>query len=155
MRTVAIAIPRSAHIHVQVDALTSVTAIVALAGGKVFDWHGLDPPMGLVGSAVTSAWAWGLLRDSSGILLDRTPADSDLRDEIRSAIESDGDAKITDLHVWQLGAGQFAAIVAIAAHAPLDADVYCGRMAMHEDLVHVTVEVRRVCDDADARKRAA
>jgi Co/Zn/Cd efflux system component len=88
MRAVAIAIPRSAHIHVQVDALTSVAAIVALAGGKVFDWYGLDPLMGLVGSAVVSAWAWGLLRD-----------------EIRSAIESDGDAKIIDLHVGQLGAG--------------------------------------------------
>lgn len=146
---------RSAYIHVLADALTSVTAIVALAGGKAFGWYWLDPVMGLVGSAVVSAWAWGLLRDSSGILLDRTPADSDLCGEIRSAIESDGDAKITDLHVWQLGAGQFSAIVSIAAHAPLDADVYRARVAMHEELVHVTVEVRRVCGDADAQKLAA
>jgi cation diffusion facilitator family transporter len=45
---------RSAYIHVLADALTSVTAIVALATGKFLGWSWLDPVMGTVGS-VTEA----------------------------------------------------------------------------------------------------
>lgn len=58
--------------------------------------------MGLVGSAVVFTWAYGLLRDTIGILLDRTPDSSDLPDEIRSAVERDGDSLVTDLHVWHV-----------------------------------------------------
>ena len=55
--------------------------------------------MGTVSSAVVAVWAWGLLRDTGGILLDRTPESSDLPDEIRRAVESDGDSLVTDLHL--------------------------------------------------------
>jgi len=57
--------------------------------------------------------AYTLMRDTSGILLDRTPPSSDLPDEIRRAVEKDGDSLVTDLHVWQVGTGKFAAIVSI------------------------------------------
>lgn len=133
---------RAAYIHVLADAMTSVTAIVALLTGKFFGWHWLDPVMGIVGSAVVSVWAYGLVRDTSGILLDRTPESSDLPDEIRRAVESDGDSLITDLHVWQIGSGKFAAIVSIVAHNPKPVDTYRELFREHEELVHVTVEVQ-------------
>ncbi|MEI9961380.1 MAG: CDF family Co(II)/Ni(II) efflux transporter DmeF [Limisphaerales bacterium] len=107
---------RAAYIHVLADALISVTAIIALVAGKFFAW--LDPVMGIVGSAVVAVWAYGLVRDTSGILLDRTPESSDLPDEIRRAVESDGDSLVTDLHIWQVASGRFAAIVSIVAHDP-------------------------------------
>ena len=132
---------RAAYVHVLADALTSVTAIVALTAGKFLGWSWLDPGMGVVGSVVVSVWAYGLVRDTSGILLDRTPGSSDLPDEIRRAIESDGDSLIADLHVWQVGAGRFAAIVAIVADHPKPAEVYREMLREHEELVHVTVEV--------------
>lgn len=75
---------RATHIHVLADALTSVTAIVALTAGKFLGWLCLDPVMGIVGSAVVFVWAYGLVRDTSGILLDSTAAASDLPDEIMS-----------------------------------------------------------------------
>ncbi len=114
----------AAYIHVLADALTSVTAIVALLAGKFFGWSWLDPVMGIVGSAVVAVWAYGLVRDTSGILLDRTPESSDLPDEIRRAIESDGDATITDLHIWQISVGRFAAILSVVAHDPKRAQDY-------------------------------
>ncbi len=40
---------RAAYIHVLADALTSVTAIVALTAGKFLGWNWLDPVMGIVG----------------------------------------------------------------------------------------------------------
>ena len=125
------------------DALTSVTAIVALTAGKFLGWNWLDPVMGIVGSVIVSVWAYGLVRDTSGILLDRTPKSSDLPDEIRRAVESDGDSRITDLHVWQVRAGKFAAIVCIVGHDPKSAETYREMFQKHKELVHVTVEVQR------------
>src|SRR5947208_9693016 len=131
---------RAAYLHVLADAFTSVLAIVALTSGKFFGWIWLDPVVGIVGSAVVFSWAYSLLRDTSGILLDRTPGSSDLPDEIRKAIESDGASVVTDLHVWQVGAGKFAAIVSLVAHEPKSCESYRERLREHEELVHLTIE---------------
>jgi cation diffusion facilitator family transporter len=139
---------RAAYLHVLADAFTSVTAIVALLSGKFFGWSWLDPVMGLVGSAVISVWAYGLLRGTSGILLDRTPESSDLPHKIRNAVESDGDSLITDLHIWQIAAGKFAAIISIVAHDPKSSDAYRALFREHEELAHVTVEVQHCHDQA-------
>jgi Co/Zn/Cd efflux system component len=80
-------------------------------------------------------------------LLDRTPASSDLPDEIRRAVESDGDSMVTDLHVWQVGVGKFAAIVCVVAHAPRTSEEYRGRLREHEELVHITIETQH-CREA-------
>jgi cation diffusion facilitator family transporter len=141
---------RSAYVHVLADALTSVTAIVALVSGKFFGWSWLDPVMGMVGSAVVSVWAYGLVRDTSGILLDRTPEACDLPEEIRRAVENDGDSSIADLHVWQIAAGRFAAIVSVVAHDAKPAQVYREMLQAHEELVHVTIEVQQCREVEDS-----
>ncbi len=133
---------RAAYVHVLADAFTSVLAIIALTGGKFAGWSWLDPIMGIVGSGVVFSWAYALMRDTSGILLDRTPPSSDLPDEIRRAVESDGDSLITDLHVWQVGTGKFAAIVSIVAHEPRSSDEYRELLREHEELVHLTIETQ-------------
>lgn len=133
---------KSAYVHVLADALTSVTAIIALVCGKFFGWAWLDPVMGLVGSAIVAVWAYGLIRDTSEILLDRTPASSDLPGELRKGVESDGDSRVTDLHIWQVGEGKFAAIVTIVAHKPQTMEAYRQRLAIHEELAHLTIEIQ-------------
>jgi cation diffusion facilitator family transporter len=133
---------RAAYVHVLADAFTSVLAIIALTGGKFAGWSWLDPIMGIVGSGVVFSWAYTLLRDTSGILLDRTPPSSDLPDEIRRSVESDGDSLITDLHVWQVGTGKFAAIISIVAHQSKSSDEYRERLREHEELVHLTIETQ-------------
>src|SRR5258707_4743085 len=140
---------RAAYLHVLADAFTSVMAIVALSGGKFFGWAWLDPVVGLVGSGVVFSWAYTLLRDTRGILLDRTPPSSDLPEEIRRAVESDGDSLVTDLHIWQVGTGKFAAIVSIVAHDPKTSDAYRELLREHEELVHVTIETQ-VCRERHA-----
>ena len=64
---------KAAYIHVLADAVTSVLAIIATGGGKTLGWVWLDPAMGLVGSAVISQWAYGLIQDTHVILLDKEP----------------------------------------------------------------------------------
>jgi cation diffusion facilitator family transporter len=138
---------RAAYLHVLADAFTSVLAIAALTGGKFFGWAWLDPVVGVVGSGVVFSWSYTLLRDTSGILLDRTPASSDLPDEIRRAVESDGDSLVTDLHVWQVGIGKYAAMVSIVAHQPKSCDSYRALLRGHEEVVHVTIETHLCRDD--------
>src|SRR6266536_880762 len=133
---------RAAYLHVLADAFTSVLAITALTGGKFFGWAWLDPVVGIVGSGVVFSWSYTLLRDTSGILLDRTPPSSDLPEEIRRAVESDGDSLVTDLHVWQVGTGKFAAIVSIVAHQPKSSDEYRKLLRGHGELVHLTIETQ-------------
>jgi cation diffusion facilitator family transporter len=138
---------QAAYLHVLADAFTTFLAIVALTSGKFFGLAWLDPVVGLVGSGVVFSWAYQLLRDTSGILVDRTPASSDLPDEIRRAVESDGDSMVTDLHVWQVGAGKFAAIVSIVAHEPRPSDYYRALFREHDELMHVTIETQHCPED--------
>jgi cation diffusion facilitator family transporter len=133
---------KAAYIHVLADTFTALGAVVALTAGYFLNWVWLDAAMGLVGTIVILSWAWTLLRDSGSILLDRVPASSDLPVVIREGIESDGDSKIADLHIWQVGAGKFAAIIALVAHHPRTPDEYRAALKIHEELVHVTVEVQ-------------
>jgi cation diffusion facilitator family transporter len=144
---------KAAYLHVLADAVTSMLAIAALSGGKIFGWTWLDPVMGIVGSGVVAQWAYALVRDTNVILLDREPESSDLNGEIHQAIESDGDTVITDLHIWQVGAGTFAAIIAVVAHQPKSPEEYKSLLREHEELIHVTVEVH-TCDAGEAHGSA-
>jgi cation diffusion facilitator family transporter len=144
---------RAAYLHVLADALTSVLAIIALLGGQFFGWGFLDPVMGIVGAAVISVWAWGLVRQTSRVLLDRE-MDSPVVAEIREALD-DGDAVIVDLHVWRVGPGKFACIVGLVASDPLTTEEYKQRLAIHEELVHVTVEVHQCRGEHPHREEPA
>ncbi|MBE0693456.1 MAG: CDF family Co(II)/Ni(II) efflux transporter DmeF [Aquamicrobium sp.] len=134
---------RAAYLHVLADALTSVLAIAALLLGRSFGWLWADPLMGVVGALVIARWSWGLIRDAGGVLLDAVPQGEELRGEIREAVERDGD-RITDLHVWQVGPGHYAAIVALASVQPKEPSHYRAQLAHVHELSHLTVEVERV-----------
>lgn len=134
---------RSAYLHVVADAATSVLAIVALVGGKFWGAIWLDPVMGIAGAALVATWAVGLLRDSGRILLD-AEMDAPVTAEIREVIEaSPKKAEITDLHVWRVGKGKYACIVGLATDELVSPDYFRQQLAIHEELVHVTVEVNR------------
>ncbi|MGZ2405644.1 CDF family Co(II)/Ni(II) efflux transporter DmeF [Rhizobium ruizarguesonis] len=133
---------RSAYLHVIADALTSVLAIAALTLGSLYGWLWLDPLMGIVGGLVIANWSWSLMISSGGVLLDVISEGETLPAEIRGAIETEDD-RITDLHVWQVGPGHHAAIVAVLTSQPRDPAFYKGRLSALEELSHVTVEVTR------------
>jgi cation diffusion facilitator family transporter len=128
---------RSAYVHVLADALTSVLAIVALLGGRYLGWVWLDPVMGLVGATVIAVWSWSLMRDTASVLLDAH--ESHLEEEIREFVEGPGDARITDLHVWRVGPGAHAAIVAVKG---IDGDTVRSRLHEVHEIAHLTVEHR-------------
>ena len=139
---------RAAYVHVLADALTSVLAIIALAAALWLGWQWLDPLVGVLGAVVIGVWSVGLLRQTAAVLLDRE-MDHPLVDQIRSAIESDGDARVADLHLWRVGRQQYAAIASIVADAPLPSADYRARLVGYAALVHLSLEVNQ-CPGADA-----
>jgi cation diffusion facilitator family transporter len=133
---------KGAYLHVLADALTSVLAIVALSFGKFLGWHWLDPLMGIVGALIISRWSYGLLRDTSGILLDKNIAANHSRD-IQSKIESDADNRVSDMHVWKVGPADYAAIISIVTHYPKSPAYYKSLLNEFDSLSHVTIEVNK------------
>ena len=135
---------RSAYLHVLADAATSVLAIVALIGGKLWGAAWLDPVMGIVGAVLVTVWAIGLLRDTGRILLD-AQMDAPVVAEVREVIEQGPwAAQLADLHVWQVGRGKFAVVASVVSADDVSADTLREALAVHEELVHVTVEVHRL-----------
>ncbi len=133
---------RAAYLHVLADALTSVIAIAALLGGKYLGWHWLDAAVGLLGAALISRWAFDLVRETSTVLLDRE-MDNPVAAEIREAVESDGDSRLTDLYLLRVGLGQYAVVATIVTHSDRTAAEYRERIAIHDELVHFNLEVAR------------
>ena len=137
---------KSAYLHVIADAATSVLAIVALAGGWLYGWAWLDPVMGIVGAGLIVVWARGLLVDTGKVLLDRE-MDHGVVEEIREVIEKDFNndgSRLSDLHVWRVGKGAYSAALVVVTHdSALTPDRVKTALSIHEEIVHVTVEINQ------------
>jgi cation diffusion facilitator family transporter len=137
---------KAAYLHVLADALTSVFAIVGLLAGRSLGWTWMDPLMGIVGSFVIARWAWGLLRDTSQILLD-SGVDPGIAEAVRGAIEDDGDNRVADLHLWHLSSQDVAAIITVVTHYPKPPEHYRALVSDIDRLAHVTVEVHAAASE--------
>jgi cation diffusion facilitator family transporter len=135
---------RSAYLHVLADAATSVLAIVALFGGKLWGASWLDPVMGLVGAVLVSVWAYGLLRDTGRVLLD-AEMNAPVVEEIREVIAASPiSAQLNDLHVWRVGKGKYACILSLATDNDVSPDYFKQQLSIHDELVHISIEINRV-----------
>lgn len=138
---------RAAYFHVLADALTSVLAIGALLAGKYFGLNWLDPVMGIVGAVIISRWAWGLICQTSPILLD-AGVEAEFSRKLVERIEAEKDHKVTDIHVWPVSADHHAAMISLVSHAPHSTDYYHELLADFTHVDHLTIEVNQ-CADCD------
>jgi cation diffusion facilitator family transporter len=147
---------RAAYLHVMADALTSLLAIVALLAAKYLGLVWMDPLMGIVGALLVGRWSVGLLRTTAGVLLDRQGPD-DFQRRLRQGIESGGDSRVVDLHLWAIGPQTYAAAVSVAASCPASPDDYRARIPADMGVAHALIEVHRLPMDfaaTDIKKRA-
>jgi cation diffusion facilitator family transporter len=132
----------AAFAHVLADVATSVAAIIALAGAWLWGVTWLDPLIGLAASIVIAVWAVGLMRSTARVLLD-AEMDDPMVARVRDALQSDGDAKLADLHIWRVGRNRFALIATLVADAPRSPNEYRASLAHLPGLAHVSIEVNR------------
>ncbi|MEO7853443.1 MAG: hypothetical protein ABIR94_14500 [Rubrivivax sp.] len=104
--------------------------------------------MALVGAFVIARWGLGVGRESVRALVDAN-VDAGLQQQIRRRLEADGDTRMADLHVWQIGARAHAAALSCVADAPRATADSHQRLHGLPTLRHVTVEVHR-CPSAPA-----
>ncbi len=135
---------RAAYIHVITDAATSVLAIIALIAGKLWGADWLDPVMGIVGGILVAIWSYGLIRDSGRILLD-AEMDAPVVSEVFEVIaHSPIPATINDIHVLRVGKDQYACVLNLCTdHPDATPDFFRKQLSIHEELVHIIVEVNQ------------
>jgi cobalt-zinc-cadmium efflux system protein len=103
---------RGAWLHVISDALGSVGAIVAGALMWLYGWYAADPLFSaLIGILIV--WSsWRLIRESTNVLLEGTPAHINLAAVEESILRTEGVDNVHDLHVWTITSGR----EALSAH---------------------------------------
>ncbi|HVT76593.1 MAG TPA: cation diffusion facilitator family transporter [Acidimicrobiales bacterium] len=114
---------RGALVHMTLDAVGSVGAIAA--GVAVVAWHAnwVDPAVSIA-LAVLVLWsAWGLLRDTTQVLLEGAPRGMSAA-EIEAALAGDDNVEtVHHLHLWNLASD----VPALSAHVVLR-----GEVTLHE-----------------------
>lgn len=129
---------RAAYMHVLADALTSVLAIVALIFGKFYGWHWLDAVMGMVGAVVISKWTWGLMAQTSPILLDEN-IDQHYRQSIEKALAPY--AKVQDIHIWKISGDHYSAAISLSNQCNKTVTEYKALLAKFDKIHHLTLEL--------------
>lgn len=132
----------AAYLHVITDALTSVLAIAGLLVAKYYGAYWMDPVIGLVGAGLVAWWSVGLIRRTSAVLLDKQAPEA-VRAAVKASIEAHDDNRISDLHVWSIGPGIYAAIISLVTHEVRSPESYKRLLPVELGIRHVTIEVHR------------
>jgi cobalt-zinc-cadmium efflux system protein len=98
--------------HVLADVLGSVGVIVAALVILLTGWVAADAVVSLVISALICWSAWGIVTQSTEVLLESAPGDLDMAEVERSLSEAPGVVDVHDLHVWTITSG----FVSLSAH---------------------------------------
>ena len=133
---------KAAYFHVLADTLTSVLAIIALLAGKFYGLIWMDALMGVFGAVVILRWSYNLIKESSGVLLDKTDLSSPMI-RIVDAIQAENETIINDLHVWKISSENQAAILSITAKNPHKPDEYKETLKEYlPRLAHISIEIQ-------------
>jgi cation diffusion facilitator family transporter len=135
---------KAAFLHVVADAVTSVLAIIALFAAKYFSWNFLDALLGIIGALLVAKWSWGLMLETGKTLIDAEMGHPVVQ-EIKEVIAEFPQVEITDLHVWKVGKGKFSCILGLeTAMSDLNPDQVKAALAIHEEIVHASVEIHHI-----------
>ena len=138
--------------HVLADLLGSVGVIAAALIILLTGWTVVDPIVSLLIALLILASAWGVLRDSTAILMEETPSSIDADAVARAVVEVPGVTSVHDLHVWRITSG----FDALSAHVLVGRGEDCharrreieGVLADRFDVTHTTLQVDHDTSDA-------
>lgn len=149
---------RASFIHLAGDALGSALVIVAGVVIVLTGFEQADTIASFLLAILILASAWGVLRDSTAILMEQTP-DGIEPDEVEAAILSiPGVKSFHDLHVWTISSG----FDALAAHVLVGKDEDCHQrrrdleavLAERFGIEHTTLQVDHAPDEVIQLSRA-
>lgn len=112
---------RGALLHVVGDLLGSLAAIIAAVAIIVTGWTPIDPLLSVLVALLIARSAWMLVRQSTHVLLEGTPAEIDvarLKQELVATVPEVDD--VHHVHVWTLASGKL--VMTLHAHVRDDAN---------------------------------
>lgn len=134
---------KAAYFHVLADTLTSLLAIVALLAGKYFGLIWMDALMGIVGAVVIARWSYGLIKESSQVLLDKSDNPSMLTDVI-DIVTADKGTLIRDIHLWKIASGHQSLILSLEVNNTNDISDYKQHIQQKlPQITHISIEINR------------
>lgn len=101
-----------AWLHVIGDALGSVGAMIAGALMSIYGWYTADPLVSVLIGLLIVWSSWNLIRESTNVLLEGTPAHINLAAVEGAILQTVGVQDVHDLHVWTITSGR----EALSAH---------------------------------------
>lgn len=138
-----------AFAHIVTDAFAFGATLIAGVVVASTDFSRADPIASLFVVALMVYAAWGLLRQSGGVLLERVPDDVNLAELRAHLAESMHVIDVHDLHAWTVGSG----LPAVSAHVVVSDECFAegrtpqlldqlqGCLAGHFDVEHSTFQL--------------
>ena len=138
--------------HVFADLLGSGAVLVAALVIVTTGWTLVDPLVSIGIALLIVASAWGVLRDSTSILMEATPSGIDAEAVATTIVDVDGVTSVHDLHVWRITSG----FDALAAHVLVGRGEDCHGLRREIEAVlrdrfgitHTTLQVDHDASDA-------
>lgn len=93
---------RAAFLHLMGDVFSTLGATVAGVIILFTGWNWLDPLVSVLIGALILWSAWGILRETTDILLESTPRDVNLDEMMADLLQVEGVQEVHELHVWSL-----------------------------------------------------
>ena len=142
---------RSAFIHLMGDVFSTVGATIAGVAILFTGWNWLDPLVSvLIGGLILWA-AWGVLLDTTDILLESTPRDVHLDELVTDMLKVEGVLDVHDLHVWSINKS----LRTLSTHVVIeDMPISAGAqvqialnklLAERYEIQHATFQLEHVC----------
>jgi cobalt-zinc-cadmium efflux system protein len=140
---------RSILIHNFGDALSNIAIIIGAIAIRMTGAHWIDPLLGLAIGLLVLWSSFGILRESSHILLEGRPPELQVEDVARAILTVEGVQEVHDVHLWSLGGAHYA----LSLHARIP-DMHldeCERLlacikkvaAQNFQIEHTTVQLER------------
>lgn len=95
---------RTALIHNAGDAASSLGILVAALVIARTGWIVLDPLISFAIGAAVLWTSWGVIHETTNILLEGTPAELNVENVARAMLKVPGVAEVHDIHIWSLAA---------------------------------------------------
>jgi cobalt-zinc-cadmium efflux system protein len=109
---------RGVFLHSVGDTVSSIAVIVSSLVVVLTGYSGLDPIAAVLIGILIMRGAYGLVRESTNILLEATPRHLELESIAKTIRSVEGVKGVHDLHVWTITSGLYA----LSGHVTLDSD---------------------------------
>jgi cobalt-zinc-cadmium efflux system protein len=109
---------RGVFLHAAGDTVSSIAVIVSSLVVVFAGYSGLDPVAAVLIGILIMRSAYGLVRDSTNILLEATPRHLQLENIAETIRSVNGVKEVHDLHVWTITSGLYA----LSGHVTVDSE---------------------------------